>query len=192
MFTNFNKIVAEAKNSICTTNAALEAEIAKLNERASAAQGEVSSLTAEYDELLLAGQAEEAAEVRQRLEVQRDLCAALERQVRPLLAQREDHRRAAVASAAEKIAQAVNGPGNDAIRKAMSAAEALREQYLAALKELQTVQHTVSTEGRQLHRMCGQAELTVPGTSVARYDRDALLVSERDLAESQSTASIMW
>jgi hypothetical protein len=97
-----------------------------------------------------------------------------------------------VGAAAERIAEAANGIGNDAIREALAAAEKLRGEYLDALKELQTIQHGVATEGRQLHRMCGRAELIVPGTSVARYDRDALLVSERDLAESQNTTSIMW
>jgi hypothetical protein len=184
MFSKFNTIVSEAKENINTTNADLEGRIHALNERASAAQAEVESLTNEYDAALLADKAEAAAEVRQRLEVQRDLCAALERQVRPLLEQREEHRAAAVGAAAEKIAQAVNGPGNDAIRMALTTAEALREQYLAALAELQTIQHGVAIEARKLPRMCSEVGASTPTARAERYWRPNLLIDETHIAEA--------
>lgn len=191
MFSEFNAIVDKAKASIETAATEVQEEISALEARIHAATAEADQLQAEYDAALLAD-SDKAMEIKDRLSVQRDMAAALERQLRPILAQREQVRKEAISRAAEAIAEAVGNEGNASIRKCRTEAEEKREAYVAALQNLERVQHGVADVGRRLHPLCGKEGLSVPPMTVERYSRDALLVDEKFLAESESTASIMW
>ncbi|MGE4421497.1 MAG: hypothetical protein AB7D39_04310 [Pseudodesulfovibrio sp.] len=182
---DFTTIVAEAKASVETAAAEVQGKINALHARIRAATAEADQLQAEYDAALLDA-SDKAVDIKGRLSVQRDLAAALSRKLDPLLAQRGEARKEAVSKAAEAIAAAISDEGGRAIRRCREAAEAKRDEYLAALEQMQTVQHRVAEEARRLPRFCSAEGLAAPGCNVARYSRSEFLVDEDLISESGS------
>ena len=188
MLNDFHEQTKQAKASIEDVANEVQTKIDALQARIDAANAESEALTAEYDEIILAGEADQAVDLKRRIEVQKDIAAALERQIAPLREEQANVRKDATERAAEAIAQLIEGEGNKIIEVKSQAAQKARDAYTCALKELEETQHAVAEQGRRIKHLCASSGATYRTPNVRRYNVSDFVVEEP--AESQSAQSM--
>lgn len=156
-FEKFQHEVDAAWDEFNAKRQAMEQGVADVGQRLDSGRKEARRLQEEYDAALLADDVDSATKLIGVVKLSTDRVAALERKyseaqkVLSAFAEKE------LPSVANKIADALEAYGQDAVSAAVENAKEMRDRYLLALESLKETQHRVAYEARRVRAKADQA-----------------------------------
>lgn len=186
---NFLSKIEEIEQTFTTQDTKLREELKATEQALADARERVQSLETRYKATLLKGD-EASSKYRVELTVGQDTVRLLEEMAAQLRQELENGElQDALLRKHSAIVAAVEAEGNDAVHKALQAAQEARDSYRAALETLVTTQHSVADVGRRSYSRTSKLGRPLDAAQVARYTASEFMIEQP--AESASAVSFL-